>query len=231
MDDYQRRCFNCIERVHFFSEETELAPLTPKETALFASVTSAWNGLKAYGADQSTGNRGFREGALERRFVVASMATMNRRISDIAKSIAEEGVDPGMAEQFRLPRNRTHLVVAVTADAFADEADPVKALFIERGMEPTFVTDLRVLVTAFETASGVRVNGLAVQTSGTAGVGQLARAGLKSVRLLRPIIREKLKTNLPLQAAWDLAARVARRGTVEAPATPPAPTDPPSSGS
>ena len=230
MDDYNLRIFNCVERVHFFKDEPALAPLTPKETELFGSVTAAWNGLKAYSADQTTGNHGFREGALERRLAVNSMVAMNRRIADIAKSIAEEGVDPGMAEQFRLPRNRTHLVVAITADAFADEADPVKALFIERGMEATFVTDLRALVTAFETASGVRVGGLAVQTTGTAGVAQLARSGLKSVRLLRPLIREKLKTNLPLQAAWDLAARVARRGTEEAPATPPAPPEGSGSG-
>jgi hypothetical protein len=229
MDDYVKRIFNCAERVHFFGEKPELAPLSPKETTFFAGVTTAWTGMKAYNVDQGTGNRGFREGAAERRLLVDAMRSMNRRIADLAKSIAEEGVDPGIAEKFRLPRkNGTYLVVAGTALGFADEAEPIEALFTERGMEATFVADLRALVTEFETASGVRVGGLAVQTTGTAGLKQLAKEALKFVRLLRPVISEKLKGQPAVQAAWLLASRVAKRGTVEAPATPP---EPPGSGS
>jgi hypothetical protein len=152
---------------------------------------------------------------------------MNRRIADIAKSIAEEGEEPGIAEKFRLPRaNRTYQMVASTGVGFANEAEPIKALFIERGMEATFVTDLRALVTEFETAAGVRVGGLAVQITGTAGLAQLAREGLRFVRLLRPLINEKLKANPALQASWQLASRVAKRGAAEVPVTPPPPATP-----
>jgi hypothetical protein len=231
MDDYVRVRFNCIERVHFFGQKPELAPLTPKEISFLGGVATAWNGLKAYMMDQGTGNREFREGATERLLMVKEIWAMNRRIADIARSIAEEGVDPGMAEKFRLPRdNRTYLLAAITALAFADQVEQYEALFTERNLAPTFLDDLRGHVTAFETASGIRVGGLAVQTTGTAGLELLAKDGLKNVRMLRPLIREKLKNQPALQAAWDLAARVAKRGSVEDPVEPP-PPPPEGSGS
>jgi hypothetical protein len=231
MNDYELRVYNCVERSHFFVQKPELLPLTAKETAFATALGAAYTGLKAYAVDQGTGNRGFREGAAERRLLVHAMWAMNRRIADLAKSIAEEGVDPGITEKFRLPgKNHAYLVVASTALGFANEAEPIEALFTERGMEATFVDDLRGLVTAFETASGVRVSGLAVQTTGTAGLKQLTTDGLKYVRLLRPLISEKLKNQPALQAAWTMAARVARRGTVEVPLTAPVPA-PSGSGS
>ena len=221
MKNYELRVFNCAERSHFFLQKPEVGVLTAKEMVFATSLAAAYTGLKSYFVDQGAGNRGFREGAAERRLLVSAMVAMNRRIADLAKSVAEEGVDPGMAEKFRLPRNRTHLNVASTALGFANEAEPIEALFTERGMEATFVDDLRGLVTAFETASGVRVGGLAVQTTGTAGLALLTVDALKHVRLLRPLISEKLKNQPALQAAWKMAARVAKRGAAEVPATPP----------
>ena len=218
MKKYVRACYNCVEGVHVFGQKPELLPLTPKETTFFAGVGTAYDGMKAYLVDQGSGNRGFREGAAERRLLVDAMWTMNRRIADIAKSIAEEGVDPGIAEKFRLPhRNRTYLTVAGTALGFANEAEDLVALFTERGMEATFVADLRAKVAAFEAASGVRVAGLSVQTTGTAGLQLLAKEGLKYVRLLRPLISEKLKSKPALLASWKLVSRVASTGSVSGP--------------
>ena len=230
MDDYERRLFNCIERVHFYGAKPELAPLTPKETTLFAGVTSAWNGMKNWNADKGTGNRNFREGCNERRRIIGLLSAMNRRIADMAKSIALEGVKPGLAERFRLPRNRTYDVVVATAQGFAAEAEAEEALFIERGMPATFIADLEALIPQFVAAGGTRLGGLSVQTTGTAGLKILAKQGLKFVQLLRPIIREKLNAQPALQAAWNLAARVARRGATE-PVTTPPPSPPESGGS
>ena len=218
MRKYVRVCYNCIEGVHIFGQKPELAPLTAKETTFFAGVGTAYDGLKDYLVDQGTGNRGYREGAAERRLMVDAMWTMNRRIADIAKSIAEEGVDPGIAEKFRLPHtNRNYLTIAGTALGFANEAEDLVALFTERGMEATFVTDLRAKVTAFEGASGIRLGGLSTQTMGTAGLELLAKQGLKYVRLLRPLINEKLKGNPALLASWKLVSRVAKTGSVSGP--------------
>jgi hypothetical protein len=231
MTNYQMRVFNCMESSVHFLQKPEVLPLTPKETSFATPLAAAYAGVKLHLVDQGVGNRGFREGALERFGMVDAIASMNRRIADIAKSIAEEGVDPGLAEKFRLPRRRNYLTVVGTGLGFADEAEPIEALFTERGMEATFVADLRALVTEFETASGVRVNGRSVQTTGTAGIAQLTREGLRYVRLLRPLIHERLKTNVPLQTAWGMAARVANRETEVTPSTPPpdpVPVPPPS---
>jgi hypothetical protein len=51
---------------------------------------------------------------------------------------------------------------------------------------------------------------------GTAGLELLAKQGLKYVRLLRPLISEKLKNNPALQASWKLVSRVASSGSRQA---------------
>jgi hypothetical protein len=219
MTNYELRVYNCIEASVHFLQKGEVLPLTPKESSFATPLAAAYAGIKAYLVDQGVGNRGFREGASERLRIVRAIRSLNRRISKIAKSIAEEGVEPGIAEKFRISHKvRTQMMAVSTGLGFAAAAEPIAALFVERGMEPTFVAEMRALVTAYETASGRRVSGLAVQTTGTAGIAQLTREGLRYVRMLRPLLHERLKNDVPMQTAWEMASRVARRGTVETPA-------------
>jgi hypothetical protein len=230
MNEYVILRANCAERVHFFGEQPELAPLSAKETALFTSLTTTWTALKAAAVRQGAGNRVFHDGTLERRLIASELRAGCREIAEVAKAIELEGVMPGISERFRMPRRPTYAVLIATAEDFAAGADPIKALFIERGLAATFVDDLEGLVADFGASSGTRFGGLSNQTEGTAGLEVLADAALKLVQQLRPIISAKLKNQPALLAAWKLASRVESRGTGAESVTPPAP-EPPGSGS
>ena len=127
---------------------------------------------------------------------------------------------------------------AAAAQAFADAAEPSKALFIAGGLPATFVEDLEALLPTLDTATGSRQDGLFDQTAGTAGLETLADQGLQLIQQLRPMMRVHLKNQPALLEAWNLASRVARRrgGKKEeeepvTPASAPAPAPAPALGS
>lgn len=208
MDNYTNRSFNCLERVHYVTFDPEMLPLTPAETPLFAGVTTAWNQLKDWATGQEGGKRAFHEGVLSRRLVIRNLRGAMLGIAEMARSIELAGVDPGISERFRMPAQRTYAALLASAEAFAEAAEPAKALCIERGMAATFVDDLEALIALFEANGGTRAGGLARQISGTAGMKIVAKTGMNFVRQLRPMVRARLKANPALAAAWDLASRM-----------------------
>ena len=212
MRKYVKQQFNCIERVHLISLDEDFLPLTPAETPLFAGVTAARSQFAEWAANQEGGKRDFREGTLERRLAASAMRGAMLEIAEMARAIELAGVDPGISERFRMPSRNTYAALVASGTAFAEAAEPVEALFIARGFAATFVDDLEGLIAVFQTGTGTRGDGLTRQTSSTAGMALVAKAGMDFVRQLRPMVRARLKPQPALAAAWDLAARVESAG-------------------
>ena len=220
MKKQTKREMNTMDRVDIFGKKPELI-LTPKETSLFATVSTSLTTLRAWSAGQVSGKSTYREGAAERRALRRQVHLAMKDIAELAKSMQEEG-QIGMAELFRMPRHPTYAELLATAESFASLAEPISAQFVTRGLDATFVADLRALITAFAGATGGKVNGGIDWTAGTAGMAATAAAGMKAVRTLRPIMRVHLKNDPALLAAWNAAARVERARPPEpAPATAP----------
>jgi hypothetical protein len=118
----------CIGRVKIFGAKPELAPLGAKEAALFTSLTPIALSLDAFGANQESGNRGYREGAAERGDAATELQTALRDIAEIAKALREEGIDPGAAEAFRMPRRYPYAALTAAAQGFVDTVESRKAL-------------------------------------------------------------------------------------------------------
>jgi hypothetical protein len=220
--------FNCIERVHLISLDEDFLPLTAAEAPLFAGVTAARSTFLEWAASQEGGKRDFREGTLERRLAASAMRGSMLEMAEMARSIEISGIDPGISERFRMPARRTYAALSASGTAFAEAAEPIKALFIARGLAATFVDDLLAHVAVFGTGSATRGDGLTRQTSSTAGLAIVAKQGMDFVRQLRPMVRARLKSQPALAAAWDLAARVESAGSPEEEEPAPAP---PSGGS
>jgi hypothetical protein len=229
MNTYVKREIECLICVKRFGEKPELV-LTPKETELFTTVSTNLAAARGFGTEQVSGRSGYREGAAERFGIADEIRSVLRRISDMAKSMEEEG-EVGMAERFRFAGKPTYEGLLATAGSFIEKATPMTAVFVARGFAATFLIDLQTLVTALETATGLKVDGGADQVAGTAGLEAFSRAGMKAVRILRPIMREHLKADPGLLAAWKSAARVARSAPAENPAETPAPPAEPPAGS
>jgi hypothetical protein len=221
MQTYVKREIECMICVDQFGKKPELV-LTPTETAHFATVATNLVAARGFAIEQVSGRSGYREGAAERQRLAADIYKVLRRMSDMAKSMEEEG-DVGAAERFRLSPKLTYEGLRATANSFMDKAEPTLAAFTARGFAATFLDDLAALVTALEVATGVKVEGVTDQVAGTAGLEVFARAGMKAVRILRPIMREHLKNDPALLEAWNRAARVARSAPAETPEPAPEP--------
>src|SRR5215204_681845 len=115
--------FNCIERVHLISLDPEFLPLTPAETPLFAGVTAARAEQADWATGQEAGKRGFREGTFERRMAARALRKSMLEIAEMARSIELSGVDPGIAERFRMPAQHTYAALVASANAFAEAAE------------------------------------------------------------------------------------------------------------
>jgi len=215
------RKFECVDRVKLFGDKPELAPLGTKEAALFTSLTPIVAAGITFGANQESGNRGYREGAFERGSVATELHTSLRDIAEIAKALREEGVDVGAAEAFRMPDRYPYASLAAAALGFVNTVESRKAAFIERGLATTFVEDMEALIADLTSANNVRQGGLSKQVGGTAGLEAIADQGMKVVRQLRAIMRVKLRSQPGLLAEWQAASRVHRSIAEPAPTTPP----------
>ena len=217
---------DCMDRADLFGKRADLT-LTPKLTGLFTAVGTHLTTLRNWGEEQVAGGQDQKAGVQQRRGLAKDIRFSLREISDIAKSMEEEG-EVGMAELFRYPVRSTYEALLQTAEAFAERALPEVADFTERGLPATFVTDLRAQITAFRAATSVKYTGKANRSAGPAGLFAAAAAGMRAVRTLRPLMRVHLKAQPALLAAWNLAARVERvprtSGTGSGGSTPPPPS-------
>jgi hypothetical protein len=212
---------DCIGRVVLFGGREDIT-FTAKETSLFASLTPIKTALAEAGAQQSGGNRGFRENSSERLAAAISTRVLMRDIAEIAKALAARGVDVGAEEAFRMPPSTSYVSLAAAAQAFLDLAEPRKALFIERGLSATFDTELAALIATLSTAGDTAGTERARQRGGTAGLDAQVDAGMEIVRELRAILRVKFRSNPALLAEWTSVARVHTPVRAKkVPATPP----------
>ena len=207
MKTYVKVRKECGERVVLFGNQPEFTK-TPLETTIFGALSTKLTAMQNWGVDQVSGELAFRDGVQDRKTTATNNRLKMRTISDMAKSLELAGTPGITAIAFRMPKKRSYAVLSAAASAFAENAEPQKAKFIELGMPATFVDDLEALVTQLNADSEERETGRLERNSGTAGLEALADDCLKLVQRLRPIVREHLKDNPGLLGAWNLAARV-----------------------
>jgi hypothetical protein len=215
----------CIGRVVLFRDRDDIV-FTTKEAELFTSLGPIKTALSEAAAQQSGGNRAFREFASERLAAAMTTRVLLRDIAEIGKALAERGVDVGAAEAFRMPPSSSYANLAAAAEAFLDLVEPRKALFIERGMAATFVEDLTARIALLRNAGDTAGLERARQRGGTAGIRATADAGMGIVRELRAVMRLKFRSNPAMLAEWKSISRVHRA----APSSPSAPSPTPPSG-
>ena len=230
MNTYNRRRMEMLERVDQFGKIPGLT-LTTIITALFALVGTYLTAMRDWVAGQANGNGDFREGAAIRRALYQQILAALRDIRAAAIGMEIAG-DDGVSEQFRLPRSLTYANVLATARSFATNAAALTAAFTARGLPATFITDLQAKITAFDTATGGKIDGKAARIGSTAALNAAADGGLKAVQELRTLMPVQLRATPDLLAAWKSAARVetpARKPKEpETGGSGPTPTPPPS---
>jgi hypothetical protein len=202
-----------------FGKRTDLT-LNAKLTALFAKMGPIRTQMEDWSEDQASGRGERRGGAAERQRLRKVIRASMRDINEIARAMPAEEF-PGVKEKFRMPVSNAYHVVLAGARAFVEDAEPIKAAFIERALPATFVDDLDALVTQFASATAMKEAGRAETVGGTAGLASAAASATKTVRELRSCMRYHLRNQPDLLAAWLTASRLQRSAAAAKPAEEP----------
>jgi len=223
MNNLNQRIYAAFDCSVQYSIDNPLATPIARATALFAELATAKTAMLAHSGAQATGSTTFHGGVDERQLLLTELLDDMRAIAKIARGL-DKAAFPTIREEFRLPNSYGVARVLATARAFVAHATAQVALFTERGLPATFVTDLNNRITAVEASAQGRNTGLLSQVGGTAGIDVAARRGLAALRELDGIMSAALKDNEVLLAAWNVAKHIERRNPAPTPEPAPAPS-------
>ena len=187
---------------------------------LFAVVTAAIAEIEGKAAAQVSEVGSARGTTETKSFARSHLQQEVEEINRIARAISF--AIPGVLDKFRMPSSDSDQALLATARAFATNAEPLKAEFIKRGLEATFVTDLGDALSEFAGKIGDRNSSHESQVAATAGLEGPFEKGMTAVRELRLIMPSILKNDDPALAAWTSASHVERHSSRKDP-KPPAP--------
>jgi hypothetical protein len=206
-------------RVDQFCGDPEIV-LPPAGVTLRTELGATITALEQLGSDQVSGQGEKSAGATNRQLTAEDLRKKVRGVSRVAGRLNSE-VHPGVAEKFKMPRNKAFEVLIITARSFVSElVAPLRAVFADHLGEP-YLVELETLVTQFDTATDRKSAGLSDQVESTAGLDDAADRGLKIVKRLDAIMVELLADRPAKLAAWKSISRVERRTNPTAPTTTP----------
>ena len=144
------------------------------------------------------------------------------QIRDTARSMDADA--PGTRALFKLT-SRTDETLIAAARAFQTNAQPLEAEFIRNELPADFLARLQQYLDAFEQARAAQSTHIAQQVAATTAIRTLLATGMRAVKQLHPIVRNKYRTDLAKLAAWKSVSNIesgSKRKTKTKPATPPA---------
>ena len=137
-----------------------------------------------------------------------NLREMLSEIARTARSMVYEF--PGIDLKFRMPRNNNDADLLAKALAFLTEATPLKADFIRYEIDGNFLTDLQILITAFEQSLSAPGTAIDAHVAATAEISAEIRKGMVAVRIINGAVRNKYQNNVGKLAAWLSASHIER---------------------
>jgi hypothetical protein len=225
MKDTQVRGYEMLQRVgDFGATHAASFPSNTLGGELFVAVNASLSELNDHQTRQASGAGSAKQATASRSEARDELRRDLEAISRTARSMAE--TIPGLDDKFRLPRGRTSDQILIgTARAFAEDAVPLKAEFIRHEMDAKFLEDLNADITAFEQAVNAQNVNVEKRVTATAAIENAMENGMKAVRRLDAIIRNKFENDPSTLAAWTSTSHIERNPRRTPKTTkPPAPT-------
>lgn len=193
---------------------------------LFTQLDAVIEGLRAHAYEQSKGRSAVRESSGSK---AATRDELRRRMEAVSRTARVMAYTvPGLDDKFRMPGRIGDQALLTLARTFGNDALPLKAEFIKRGLDADFIADLEEAAVAFDTAINLKAQGRGKHVAATAAIDGLVERGLRIVREMNALVRNVLADDTSALAAWESASRVerpTRRGRNKSDETPsPAPT-------
>jgi hypothetical protein len=175
--------------------------------------------------EQSSGLNLKEEGTEMRSIAREILRRQMEAMSRTAAALALAGNTPGLENRFRMPRDDNDQALINAARAFAQDAIPLAAQFINFGLPQNFLADLNAAITKFEQAVERQNTGRDTHVSATTAIDEALERGIKIVRQLDAIVRNKYADDPAQLAAWESASHIERSPRrakpTEQPPTPP----------
>ena len=175
--------------------------------------------VDGFTADQAAG-RGDAGSAFENKDTAReNLHERMKPIADIAK-VMEYEFD-GIAERFKMPRNRTDQDMLATARAWIVELVPFDADFQRYGLDRNFIADLTAAADAFENSMAAPETAVAERVAATAEIGASIRRAMIAHRIVVAVMKVKYANNPGKLAAWLSASHIEKAPKRTPPPTPP----------
>jgi hypothetical protein len=236
MNDREIDRYNCFRAIRDFgAAHLDKYPAGSFAHTKFTQMAGVVTRLEALGATQVSSSGASRQSTVSKSVASNGLLAMLDGLNLAADALAPE--IPGLETKFRRPRHKTDQAVLAAARAFLSDAEPLKTEFINYGMSADFLDELRNRITEFEQAISERSTHRQTGVSATAGVDEVIQEGLTLRNQLNSIVRNTLRDDRALLAAWESAHHIERRSKKKDPDTPPnpppsaSPSSDPSSGS
>lgn len=210
MRDTQVRGYEMLQRVSDFGVTHATSfPANTLGGELFAAVNYTLSELDGHLTKQASGAGSAKQATASRSEAREKLRRALEAISRTARSMAD--TIPGLDDKFRLPRgNASDQILIATARAFAEDARPLGDEFIRHEMNARFLEDLNADIRAFEQAINAQNMNVEKRVTATAAIENALENGVKAVRRLDAIIRNKFGNDPSTLTAWASASHIER---------------------
>lgn len=221
MNDTTLRHLNMGRRVVVFTETHAASfPAGSRGSQLITILEAVTTALETQGAKQDAADLDGQRATEEKNAALDALLDLMRPINQTARGM--EKLFPGIGGRFKMPRGSDQNFIN-RARAFIAEATPMAAEFTSRGLPANFLTTLDAAITQVENAVDAQNAALGQQTTATAAVKAAQQQLTEAVREFSPIVRNILREDPAVLAAWESASHVERapKKAQKKPAPPP----------
>ena len=209
MNSLEFRRLEMLTRVRDFGV-THAAEFPPASLGgeQFAVVGQVVEELTRQATAQSSSAGAARQGSTNK---AAAREDLREDLQAVARTARAMSLDvPGLEDKFRLARGVGDQPLLLLARTFADDAEPLKAEFVKRGLSADFVEELREAAAAFSDAINRKSQGRGKHVAATAAIDGLVERGIRHVREIDALVRNTFASDPSALAAWESASHVER---------------------
>jgi hypothetical protein len=203
--------------------QADVFPANTRGSEVIAELSAVITELEGHAAKQSSGKRAGKEETAVKNAALSELQEDLEAISRTARALALS--TPGLDDKFRLPRNVGLQGWLAAARSFAQDADPLKAEFIRRGLPADFLEDLQADIATLEASINSKAQKSGTQVAATVAIDDAIERGMNVVRELDAIVRNVFRDDPATLAHWTSASHTERASRQRA-ATTPAPPPP-----
>jgi hypothetical protein len=225
MNNGEFRQYEMLRRVRDFGVAHAVDfPANTLGSALFATVGTTVTEIEQVASTQTSKSGSSLQETESKSLAREALLEEMEAISMTARARALD--NPGLENQFRVPRSCSDQALLNAARAFLTDATPLAAEFIRHEMATDFLDDLRSAIEDFEHAITDRNHNREGRVSATASLDIVIAKGVKQAKQLNAVVRNKYRNDPAMLAAWTSASHVERRKS-RGPSPEPPPSDVP----